>query len=47
MHLNGKSTILTRLLYVLCGVVDMLEAGDISQRDYDRPESGLCEPHEV
>ena len=31
----------------LCGVVDMLEGGDVTQRDLDRPERGLCEPHEA
>lgn len=31
----------------LCGVVDSLEGEDVTQRDLDRPERGLCEPHEV
>lgn len=41
------STIPTRLLYMLCSVVDILEGGDVTQRDCDKPERGLCDPQEV
>jgi len=31
----------------LCGAVDKLERSDAIQKDLDRLEVGLCEPHEV